>query len=296
MDPIKLRGGYTAIITPFKNDESIDESSLENLIDFNIEQGISGIVPCGTTGESPTLSPEEHQRVIDLTIQAVNGRVPVLAGTGSNCTKEAIKYSQHAEKAGASAVLLVNPYYNKPTQEGLYRHFKAIAENVGIPCIVYNIQGRSAVNVETPTLMRLANDCRNITAVKEASGNLEQMKDVIAQRPEGFYVLSGDDNMALPLIKEGGDGVISVASNLIPGSMSEMVQCALNGYVKEAETVNEGIKKLFKMEFIETNPIPIKYMLSLQGMCEEVYRLPMCELSKEHKQEVKTFMEDSGLL
>lgn len=296
MDPIKLRGCYTAIVTPFKKDESIDERALENLIDLNIDRGISGIVPCGTTGESPTLTPEEHQRVIELTIQQANGRVPVIAGTGSNCTKEAIKYSQHAEEAGANAVLLVNPYYNKPTQEGLYRHFKAVAENVGIPCIVYNIQGRSAVNVETPTLMRLANDCRNITAVKEASGNLEQMKEVIAQRPEGFYVLSGDDNMALDLIKAGGDGVISVASNVAPGSMSQMVQYALNGKMKEAEEVNNCLKELFKMEFIETNPIPIKYMLSLQGMCEEVYRLPMCELSDQHKKEVQNIMEDVALL
>jgi 4-hydroxy-tetrahydrodipicolinate synthase len=293
---MKLKGVFTAIITPFKEDESIDEDALKELIDFNIDNGISGIVPCGTTGESPTLNNKEHERVIELTIQHVNKRVPVIAGTGSNCTKEAIRLSQDAEKMGADALLLVNPYYNKPTQEGLYRHFKAIADSVNIPCIIYNILGRTGVNVQTPTLIRLIKDCKNITAVKEASGDLNQMKDVIAKRPEGFCVLSGDDNMTLDLIRAGGDGVISVASNIMPDKMSNMVKAALDGNMREAEQINDELSPLFAIEFIETNPIPMKYMLSLKEMCKEVYRLPMCELEKEHKEEVKKVMQNLKLI
>ena len=291
-----FKGVYTAIITPFKEDESIDEESLKKLIDFNIENGVAGIVPCGTTGESPTLNYEEHERVIKLVIEHVNERVLVIAGTGSNCTKEAINLSKHAEEAGANALLLVNPYYNKPTQEGLYRHFKAIANSVKIPCIVYNIKGRTGVNVETPTLMRLANECENIVAVKEASGDINQMKDVISQRPEGFDVLSGDDGITLELIKAGGDGVISVASNIAPGKMSNMVKAALDGNMEEAENLNEELAPLFEFEFIETNPIPIKYMLSLRGMCNEVYRLPMCELRPENKEKVNQVVQDLKLI
>ena len=293
---MKLKGVFTAIITPFKEDESIDEDALRTLIDFNINNGISGIVPCGTTGESPTLTNEEHERVIELTIQHVDKRVPVIAGTGSNCTKEAIRLSQDAEKMGVDALLLVNPYYNKPTQEGLYRHFKAIANEVNIPCIVYNIKGRTGVNVETPTLMRLIKDCKNITAVKEASGDLNQMKEVIAQRPEGFCVLSGDDNMVLDLIRAGGDGVISVGSNIVPNKMSSMVKAALDENMREAEQIHDELSPLFAVEFIETNPIPMKYMLSLKNMCKEIYRLPLCELANEHKEEVKKVMQNLKLI
>ena len=209
-----FEGVFTAIVTPFTQEGEVDIEALKKLIDFNINSGISGIVPCGTTGESPCLDHEEHDRVIQLTVDHVNGRVPVIAGTGSNCTKEAVRLTRHAEQAGADACLLVNPYYNKPTQEGLYRHFKAIADSVTFPCILYNIKGRTGVNLETATLMRLARDCKNIVGVKEASGDINQMKDVIARRPNGFCVLSGDDNMTLKLIMAGGDGVISVASNL----------------------------------------------------------------------------------
>jgi|TARA_B100002003_G_C14150531_1_gene553344 4-hydroxy-tetrahydrodipicolinate synthase len=293
---MNLKGVFTAIITPFKDDETVDEDALKALIDFNIENGISGIVPCGTTGESPTLDNEEHERVIELTVQHVNKRVPVIAGTGSNCTKEAIRLSKHAEEIGVDALLLVNPYYNKPTQEGLYRHFKAIANSVTIPCVVYNIKGRTGVNVETETLMRLIKDCKNVIAVKEASGDLNQMKEVIAQRPEGFSVLSGDDNITLDLIRAGGQGVISVASNIAPDKMSAMVKAALEGNMREAEQINDELSQLFSVEFIETNPIPIKYMLSLKNKCKEVYRLPMCELSNEHKEEVKKAMQNLGLL
>jgi len=291
-----FKGVFTAIVTPFKEDGSVDEECLKKLIDFNIENGVSGIVPCGTTGESPTLSNAEHARVIEVTVEHVNKRVPVIAGTGSNCTREAIRQSQHAEEAGADALLLVNPYYNKPTQEGLYLHFKAIADAVKIPCVVYNIKGRTGVNVETSTLMRIVKDCPNVKAVKEASGNLEQMKDVIAQRPDYFSVLSGDDGITLDLIKAGGNGVISVASNLVPDRMAAMVKAALDGNIEEAETLNKALDPLFEAEFIETNPIPIKYMLELKGKCKAEYRLPMCSLQQESKEKVKQVLTDMGII
>ena len=291
-----FKGVFTAIITPFKKDGSVDEKCLKKLIDFNIENGVAGIVPCGTTGESPTLSHEEHDRVIELTVQHVNKRVTVIAGTGSNSTAEAVRLTQHAEDSGADACLLVNPYYNKPTQEGLYRHFKAIADSVKFPCIVYNIKGRTGVNVETVTLMRLTNDCKNIVAVKEASGDINQMKDVIAQRPEGFSVLSGDDNITLELIKAGGDGVISVASNVVPDRMVAMVKAALDGDFDTAEKLNNELAPLFEAEFIETNPIPMKCALALKGMCEEVYRLPMCELRPENKEKLKKVLTEMKII
>ncbi len=291
-----FKGVFTAIITPFKEDGSVDEECLKKLIDFNISAGVSGIVPCGTTGESPTLSHDEHDRVIELTVKHVNKRVPVIAGTGSNATSEAIRLSKHAEEAGADACLVVNPYYNKPTQEGLYRHFKAVADSVKIPIVVYNIKGRTGVNVETSTLMRIVKDCKNVVAVKEASGDLNQMKEVIAQRPEGFSVLSGDDNITLELIKAGGDGVISVASNLVPDRMVAMVKAALDGNFEEAEKINKELAPLFEAQFIETNPIPIKCALSLKGMCNEVYRLPMCELRPENKEKLKEVLTDMGII
>jgi 4-hydroxy-tetrahydrodipicolinate synthase len=291
-----FKGVFTAIVTPFNEDESVDEDALRNLIDFNIENGVTGIVPCGTTGESPTLSHQEHDEVIKLTVEHVNDRVPVIGGTGSNSTREAIRLTRHAEEVGVDAALLVNPYYNKPTQEGLYRHFKAIADSVSIPCIVYNIKGRTAVNVETETLMRLINDCENIAGVKEASGNMNQIRDVINQSPDNFSVLSGDDNVTLELIKAGGHGVVSVISNLLPDKMSELVRLALAGNFKEAERLNQELTPLFESEFVETNPIPIKYMLSRKGMCQEVYRLPMCELRPHNKEKVDAVLAEMGLI
>lgn len=293
---MKFRGVFTALITPFKLNGDLDEQAMEKLIEFQIENGIDGVVPCGTTGESPTLSHEEQDRVIELTVNAVNKKVPVIAGTGSNSTAEAIRLTGHAMEVGADAALLVNPYYNKPTQKGLYLHFKAIADACDIPCIVYNIKGRTAVNVETPTLVKLMNDCDNIVAVKEASGDLGQMKDVISKKKEGFSVLSGDDNMALDLIEAGGDGVISVASNLVPDKMVKMVHTALDGDIKKAKELERELADLFRVEFIETNPIPIKTALSMAGMCEEVFRLPMCELEiPEHKKDLEKVMSKLNL-
>ncbi len=278
-----LKGVYTALITPFTKEGTFDEDAFKDLIEFQIKSGINGLVPCGTTGESPTLSHAEHDRVIQLTVETTAGRVPVIAGTGSNATSEAIQLSQHAEKSGVDAVLLVNPYYNKPTQQGLYLHFKAIADSISIPCVLYNIQGRSGVNLETETLARLAAECSNITTVKEASGNLQQMKDVIASTDSNFHVISGDDNMTLSLIEAGGKGVISVASNLIPDKIVSMVNLALEGKFTEARVKEAQLADFFKTMFIETNPIPIKTAMAMRGWCEEVFRLPMCGLSSEGK-------------
>lgn len=280
----EFRGVYTALITPFTDIGTVDYQALERIVENQIEAGIDGLVPCGTTGESPTLSHEEHDRVIAQTIKYAKGRVPVIAGTGSNATTEAIRLSQHAEDAGADALLLVNPYYNKPTQKGLYLHFRAIAESVRIPCILYNIKGRTGVNLETETLSSLERDCSNIVAVKEASGSLEQMEDVIETTSSGFSVLSGDDNLALNLIRMGGDGVISVASNLFPREMVRMIHSALEGNWDESERIEAVLSPLFSSLFIETNPIPVKTAMARMGWCRESFRLPMCPLeSPEHR-------------
>lgn len=294
-----LKGVFTAIITPFNEDESVNYEKLAELIEFNIENGISGIVPCGTTGESPTLTHSEKLAVIKKTVEVVNGRVKVIAGTGSNCTKDSIEMSKEAEKLGVDGLLLVNPYYNKPTQEGLYRHFKAIADAVKIECVLYNIKGRSAVNLETETLLRLEKDCENINTVKEASGDLNQIKEVIEKTPETFSVLSGDDGIALELVKMGGQGVISVASNLIPDVMTEMISSALSGTedgMKKAEELNSKWSEFFSMQFIETNPIPIKYMLYKKGKVEENYRLPICSMNSANKEKIDAYMSSVGLL
>jgi len=277
----KFRGVYTALITPFTESALVDEESLARIIEFQITEGIDGLVPCGTTGESPTLSHAEHDRVIALTVESAAGRVPVIAGTGSNATSEAVRLSKHAESVGVDAVLLVNPYYNKPTQKGLYLHFKTIADAVGIPCILYNIKGRTGVNIETDTLVRLAADCPNIVAVKEASGNIGQMRDVIARTSGDFSVLSGDDNLSVDLIESGGDGVISVASNLVPSRMRAMIHTALDGNIAEARRLEQELAPFFAACFCETNPIPIKTAMARYGWCGESFRLPMCTLENE---------------
>ena len=276
-----FRGVFTAMITPFTEYNTVDYISLERLVEAQINAGIDGLVPCGTTGESPTLSHEEHDRVIAQTIRFAKGRVPVIAGTGSNATNEAIRLSQHAQDAGVDAVLLVNPYYNKPTQKGLYLHFKAIADSVSVPCILYNIKGRTGVNLETETLLRLEAECPNIVAVKEASGSIDQMSSVISTTEEDFSVLSGDDNLTLDLIRKGGDGVISVASNLFPSEMVKMTHAALSGDYETAEKYNAWFSEFFKVCFVETNPIPIKTAMAKAGYCKEIFRLPLCTLEKE---------------
>ena len=291
-----FKGAITAIVTPFSENEGIDEQALRNLVKFQIENGIDGIVPCGTTGESPTLDHEEHQKVIEIAIDAANGKIPVIAGTGSNSLREAIAMTRKAADAGADASLQVCPYYNKPTQEGMYRHFSEIAKSVEIPIIIYNIQGRTGINMETGTLARLAKEHSNIAGVKEASGNIAQMMDVISTLPKNFTVLSGDDNLALPLMALGGKGVISVASNIIPKEMHELTELASNGRFEEAKKLHYRLLPLFKGIFIETNPIPIKAALAMKGMIQETYRLPMCRLKQENREKLKAILSGLKLL
>lgn len=272
-------GTWTALITPFTNDGSVDEEALRTLVNDQIAGGVTGILPLGTTGESPTISSEEGRRIFEIVVEEANGRVKVLAGTGSNSTSHSVESTRMAKEVGADLCLVVCPYYNKPTQEGLRLHYLAIAE-VGLPIMIYNIKGRTGINMSTDTLMTLAEN-PNIVAVKEASGDLEQMREVIARRPDNFTVLSGDDGLTLELIRMGGDGVVSVASNVVPADVSDMVNRALDGNFDEAERINSHLARLFKDLFIETNPIPVKYAVHRRGQCGLNYRLPMCPPSSD---------------
>jgi 4-hydroxy-tetrahydrodipicolinate synthase len=290
-----LEGVFTALVTPFTKDLKIDREALKKIVDFQINEGISGLAPMGTTGESPTVTIEENMDVVEMVVKMANGKVPVIAGTGSNCTEEAIKMTKMAKNMGADYSLQVNPYYNKPTQEGLYRHFMTIADNVGLPMVLYNIMGRTGVNLETDTLIKLAKH-DNIVAVKEASGSLSQMMDVINRKPKDFSVLSGDDNLALPLTLMGGQGVISVASNIIPRWMEEMIKSARKGSVEKAKTIHYELLPLFKAMFLETNPIPVKSCMSLMGLLEEEFRLPLCPPSDENREIFKEVLKGQGLI
>lgn len=292
---MSYKGVYTAIVTPFTKDGNIDEEVLRQLVDFQISEGISGIVPMGTTGESPTLDHEEHIRAIEIVIDQANGKVPVIAGTGSNSTAEAIKMTKYAAEIGADASLQVAPYYNKPTQEGFYRHFAAIDSAVDIPLIIYNIQGRTGKNIENETMLKLA-ELSNIKGVKEASGDVDQVMDLILKKPDSFDVLSGDDNLAFLITALGGRGVISVASNIVPAQMVSMIRSCLDGRLAEARDLHYKLLPLFRALFIETNPIPVKYALSLQNKIEEIYRLPMCQMSKENRKAVKAVLKDLDLI
>ena len=278
-------GCYTALITPFKENGDLDEDAFTRLINFQIESDIDGLVILGTTGESPTVSAEEHNYIIKRAVEIAHKRTKIIAGTGSNCTAEAIFYSQEAEKSGADGLLQVNPYYNKPTQKGLYQHFKAVAESVKIPIILYNIMGRTGVNLETSTLLKLA-EIENIVSVKEASGNLKQIEEVIQAVPENFSVLSGDDGLTLKLCELGGHGVISVLSNILPKEMKGLVDSCNAENWTEAEKIQKKLSPLFEVCFIETNPQPIKTLLAVEGFCEEVFRLPLTTLESENRKKL----------
>jgi 4-hydroxy-tetrahydrodipicolinate synthase len=288
-------GSYVALVTPFDKNNKVDDNKIKELVEFHIVNGTSGIIPCGTTGESPTLSNEEHQHVIDVTVKAVKKRVKVFAGTGSNCTDEAIEMTMFAEKVGCDGVLVVSPYYNKPTQKGLYLHFKAIAECTKLPVMIYNIAARTAVNIETPTMARLVKECRNIVAVKEASGSLDQMASLIAACPH-TDVLSGDDALTLPLLSIGGTGVVSVVANIIPGDVAEMVKAYLAGDVKKAKELHYKMLPLVKAMFCETSPIPVKTAMGMLGMCEGTIRLPLCEMEEHNIRKLEKALTDYGLL
>jgi 4-hydroxy-tetrahydrodipicolinate synthase len=287
-------GAIVAIVTPFKNGQ-VDEEALRSLIEEQINAGTDGITPCGTTGESTTLSHEEHDRVIEITIDAVKKRVPVIAGTGSNSTAETLRLTRHAWEAGADGALIVCPYYNRPTQEGLYQHFKTIAQEVPIPIIIYNIPGRTGTNMEPETIARLA-PLRNIVGVKEASGSLKQMSDLIRLCGPDFDVLSGDDIFTLALLAIGGKGIISVISNCVPGDMAAMVDAFASGDLEKARALHYRMAPLIDALFIETNPVPVKTALAMMGKVQEEFRLPLCGMADKNRQILKKTMQAYGLI
>jgi 4-hydroxy-tetrahydrodipicolinate synthase len=289
-----IKGAIVAIVTPFRNGK-VDEEALRRLIEEQIMAGTDGIAPCGTTGESTTLSHEEHDRVIEITVDAVKKRVPVIAGTGSNSTAEALRLTKHAWEVGVDAALIVCPYYNRPTQEGLYLHYRAIAEEVPIPMIIYNIQGRTGVNMTTETLARLA-EIPNIVGVKEASGSLKQMSDVIRLCGPDFSVLSGDDIFTLALMAIGGQGVISVISNIVPGDMASMVDAFVAGDLLKARSLHHRMSPLIDALFIETNPIPVKAALAMMGKIAYDLRLPLCRMGEKNEAMLKKVMQEYGLI
>jgi len=291
-----FRGTFTALVTPFNNDR-IDEASFGRLIEFQIENGITGIVPVGTTGESPTLDHAEHLRVIELAVQLAKGRCKVIAGTGSNSTSEAITLTKDAEKAGADAVLLVAPYYNKPTQEGLFRHFKAIADSTGLPVILYSIPGRCGIEIAVETVERLSATCQNILAIKEAGGSVERVNQLRSALPDSFDVLSGDDSLTVPFMASGAVGVISVASNLIPREVCQMVRTFLEGDVVAARNLHFRHYSLFKDLFLESNPVPVKTALAWAGIIAKAdVRLPLCEMSAVNTKKLRSTLENLGLV
>jgi 4-hydroxy-tetrahydrodipicolinate synthase len=289
-----FRGAITALVTPFKNGK-VDEKALRDLIEFQIANGIDGLVPCGTTGESPTLTHDEHDRVIEMTIEAAKKRVPVIAGTGSNSTAEALRLTKHAYDAGADGALIACPYYNKPTQEGLYQHFQMIAQHVPLPIIPYNIPGRTGVNMSPELIARLSK-ISNIVGVKEASGSLKQMNDVLDLCGPDFDVLSGDDGFTLPLMSIGGKGIISVDSNIFPADMTARVAAAEAGSLAQARGLHQKMSPLFDVLFIEVNPVPVKAALALMGKIEYEYRLPLCPMAPANYEKLKKAMVDYGLI
>jgi 4-hydroxy-tetrahydrodipicolinate synthase len=292
-----LRGCATALVTPFTASGDVDEKRLRDLIEYQITGGIRLLVPCGTTGESATMTEEEDQLVIRTTVEAARGRAKVIAGTGSNATSAAIEGSKRARDLGADAVLVVAPYYNKPTQEGLYAHFGAIAGAVpGLPIVIYNVPGRTSSNISAQTALRLAQDFENIVAVKEASGNLSQIMEILRDRPEGFKVISGDDSLTLAIIALGGDGLISVASNEVPELMSRLVNTALDGDWKEARDLHYRLLSLMEVNFIESSPGPVKAAMAMMGLLEENFRLPLVPIQEKSRSRVREVLAEVGLL
>ena len=288
-------GCGTALVTPFRHDQSLDEAALRRLVRRQIEAGIDFLVPCGTTGESPTLSRAEHLRVVEITLEEAKGKVPVLGGAGGYNTREVIELARELEHLGVDGILSVTPYYNKPTQEGLYQHFTAIASAIRLPIIVYSVQSRTGVNVEPATLARLA-AIPNVAGVKEASGNISQMASVIQQTPPEFLVLSGDDAITLPLMALGGRGIISVVSNEIPAEMTQLAHYGAAGDFAKARALQRKYLPLMEVNFVESNPIPVKAALGLMGLLDPVYRLPMVPPKPENLAKIEKVLESVGLL
>jgi len=291
----KLEGAFTALITPFKDSGAIDEEGLRRNVDFQIEKGITGLVPCGTTGESATLTHAEHKKVVEIVIDEANGRVPVIAGTGSNSTAEAIDLTKHAFEAGADYCLLISPYYNKPTQKGVIAHFRAVAAESEGGIILYNVPSRTSLNLEADTVIRLA-EVDNIVGIKEASGNLEQIMRIIRDAGQKLTVLSGDDIMTYPILALGGKGVISVASNIVPDMVQKMVDDFLRGRMEESRKAHYRLLDLYKHLFLETNPGPIKEMMNLAGMPAGPLRLPLVSCEEKNVEILRRDLKDLGLL
>ena len=292
----RFQGTGTALVTPFKKDGTLDEKVLRRLVDFQIKGGVEALIPVGTTGESPTLTYKERYRVFDIVIEQANGRAKIFAGSGSNSTAEAIEQSRHAKDAGADAALIVGPYYNKPSQEGYFQHYSAIAEAVDIPIIVYNVPGRTGGNIEAATTLRMAAEIPNIMAVKEASGNMAQIMEIARNKPGGFSLLSGDDALTLPMMAVGGDGCISVVANEIPKDFSDMVRFSLKGLWDKALALHNKLLPLMNINFVEANPIPVKAALAMMGMIEEAYRLPLLPPSEKNREKLIVVLKELSLL
>ncbi|MGZ8899656.1 MAG: 4-hydroxy-tetrahydrodipicolinate synthase [Limisphaerales bacterium] len=290
-----FRGTYTAIVTPFK-DGKLDEPSLERLIKSQVKGGVDGIVPVGTTGESPTLSFEEHIHVIARSVQLAKGRLKVMAGTGGNSTDEAVYLTKAAEEAGADGSLQVAPYYNKPSQEGLYQHFRAIAKTTKLPIVLYSIPGRCGIEIAIETVVRLAKDCKNIVGIKEAGGQPDRVSQLRAALGPDFTILSGDDSLTLPFMAVGADGVVSVASNVVPKEISQMVRLFAEGKAKAALKIHAKLFPLFRTLFIETNPVPVKAALVMRGMMDEEYRLPLVKMEAKNREVLRKTLESCGVL
>jgi len=292
-----LRGCATALVTPFKSDGAVDVECLTNLIEYQIAGGMRVLVPCGTTGESATMTDEEDQLVIKTTVDVARGRAKVIAGTGSNATSAAIQYSQTARDLGVDGVLSVAPYYNKPTQEGLYAHFRAVAESVPeLPVVIYNVPGRTSSTIAAQTTLRLARDCENIVAVKEASGNLSLIMEILRDKPDGFKVISGDDSLTLAIIALGGDGLISVASNEVPDLMSRMIDLALAYAWEEARALHYRLLPLMETNFIESSPGPVKAAMAMMGLLEENFRLPLVPIQEKSRARLREVLLELGVL
>ncbi|MBH0208419.1 MAG: 4-hydroxy-tetrahydrodipicolinate synthase [Nitrospira sp. HN-bin3] len=287
-------GSLVAIVTPFRKGK-VDERALADLIEWQIANGTNGIVPCGTTGESATLSHDEHNRVIELTVEVVRRRVPVVAGTGSNSTDEAIALTKHAKQAGADAALLITPYYNKPTQEGLYRHYRAVAEAVDLPLVLYNIPGRTGVNMLPATIARLTT-LPTIVGVKEGSGSVQQASDLVLMCGDRITVLAGDDALTLPMMAVGGKGVITVTANIVPADMAALVKAFSAGRIEEARRIHFKLSPLFAALFFETNPIPVKEALGLMGKIDPELRLPLCPMAQETREKLVQVLKDVSLI
>lgn len=296
MKKLNMTGTTTALVTPFKRDGSVDYDSLKGLIEHQIASKVEAICVCGSTGESATLTFKEKQAIIIKSVEFAAGRVPIIAGTGSNDTEMAMNLSVAAKEYGASGILVVTPYYNKPTQEGLFEHFKLIADNSQVPVILYNVPGRTGVNMLPETQLKIAEKCPNVIATKEASGDLDQMMEIIRNSSDNFMLLSGDDSLAIPAISVGAKGVVSVMSNYAPAEFSGMIRNALKGKMKEALKVHYDLFELMQLNFVESNPIPVKGILSMMGMIKPIIRMPMLPLKKENEKKIREALKKAGFL